>query len=69
MKIWIEDTQTPSHRNIKLNCEEHSNFHFLGDLSDEELKTFLLDVKPDIDVQKNIKLLKYFGYLHIFVIY
>jgi len=39
----------------------------LGDLSDEELKEFFLSVKEDIDVTKNIKLLHYFGYLHLFI--
>lgn len=68
MKIWISDNKSPTHRNIRLNCEEHSDFTYLGDLNDEELSNFLLEVKPDIDVQKNIKLLHYYGYLHLFVI-
>lgn len=68
MKIWISDTKAPTHRNIRLNCEEHSNFTYLGDLNDEELSTFLLEVKPDIDVKKNVNLLHYFGYLHLFIV-
>ena len=68
MKIWILDTQTPTHRLIRLNCESLNNHAFLGDLDDNELTTFLLEVQADIDVDKNIKLLKYYGYLHLFII-
>jgi len=68
MKIWISDIKAQTHRNIKLNLEKHSDFVYLGDLSDEDLSSFFLDVQPDIDVNKNIKLLKYYGYLHLFII-
>ena len=68
MKIWISDTQTQSHRLVKLNCEEHSDYKFLGDLDDLELKDFLLELKQDIDLAKNMKLIKYYGYLHLFII-
>ena len=68
MKIWISDLKTPSHRIVKLNCEEHSGFEYLGDLDDDELRSFFLDVQDDIDVDKNIKLIKYYGYLHLFII-
>ena len=69
MKIWISDTNTPTHRLVRLNCEEHSDYKYIGDLNDEDLKLFLLEIQDDIDVEKNIKLIKYFGYLHLFVIY
>jgi len=68
MKIWIQDTKTPSHRLVRLNCEEHSDYTFLGDLDDEALEQFFLSVQKDMDVDKNIKLIKYYGYLHLFVI-
>ena len=68
MKIWISDNKTPTHRLIRLNCEEHSNYVYLGDLDDEELKNFFLEVQSDIDVDKNIKLIKYYGYLHLLII-
>jgi len=67
MKIWISKTVTTSYKLIKLHCEQHSEYEYLGDLSDEDLKEFFLSVKGDIDVAKNIKLLHYFGYLHLFV--
>jgi len=68
MKIWISDTQTSSHRLVKMNCEEHSDFTYLGDLDDQKLKEFFLEVDPSMDIEKNTKLIKYYGYLHLFVI-
>ncbi len=69
MKIWISDTQTSTHRLIKLHCEDHSDYKYLGDLDSSELGDFLLSLKDDIDVEKNIKLIKYYGYLHLFIIH
>ena len=69
MKIWISDTQTSSHRLVRLNCEEHSDYKYLGDLDDTDLATFFLELQNDIDVDKNIKLIKYYGYLHLFIIH
>jgi len=68
MKIWISDTQTTSHRLVRLNCEAHSDYSYYGDLTDEELSVFLLDLQDNINVNKNIKLIKYYGYLHLFII-
>jgi spore coat polysaccharide biosynthesis protein SpsF (cytidylyltransferase family) len=67
MKLWISDSQTPTHRLVKLYCQEHSNYVYVGDLSDEELERFLSSIENK-NVQKNINLLKYYGYLNIFVI-
>ena len=69
MKIWIHNTQSPTHRIVKLNCEEHSDFHYLGDLDDDEIREFLKSVQETLDIEKNLKLIKYYGYLHLFVIY
>jgi|GEM_PF-2256205 len=69
MKIWISDTQTQTHRLVRLNCEEHSNYHYMGDLDDVALSVFFSQLKEDIDVEKNIKLIKYYGYLHLFIIH
>jgi len=68
MKIWISDTQTQTHRLVKLNCEAHSDFEYLGDLDDTQLSDFFLGLKDEIDVDKNLKLIKYYGYLHLFII-
>ncbi|MCJ7766751.1 MAG: hypothetical protein MUP09_12590 [Thiovulaceae bacterium] len=68
MKIWISEENAASHRIVRFHCEEHSNHRYVGDLNDEELRAFFLEIKPDIDAEKNLKLIRYFGYLHIFVI-
>jgi len=68
MKIWISDEDTSSHRIVGFNLEQHSDFTYLGDLNDEEVKAFLKDIKEDLDIEQNLKMLKYFGYLHILAI-
>ncbi len=68
MKIWISDTQTPTHRLIRMNCEDHSGYKYLGDLDDDALTAFFLDVQEDMDLEKNMQLIKYFGYLHLFIL-
>ena len=67
MKLWISDTKTPTHRLVKLHAEQHSSYEYLGDLDDNELKTFLLSLQKDINIDKNVKLLNYYGYLHLFI--
>jgi len=67
MKLWIIDTDTPTHRLVRINCENQLGYEYLGDLDDEELKAFMLSIKKE-DIEKNLKLLKYFGYLHLFII-
>ncbi len=69
MKIWISDTQTPSYRLVRFNCEEHSDYKFLGDLNDEALKVFFLELQESMDVEQNLKKIKYYGYLHLFIIH
>ncbi|QOY52519.1 hypothetical protein [Candidatus Sulfurimonas baltica] len=68
MKIWISDTQTTSHRIVRLSSEEHSNHSYAGNFNDDELRGFFLEIQDDMDVDKNIKLIKYYGYLHLFII-
>jgi len=67
MKIWKLETQTPTHKIIRLNCEEHSDLKFLGDLSDAEILEFFYELSEEIDREKNLKLLKYYKYLHLLV--
>ena len=67
MKIWISDTQTSSHRLVRLHCEEHSDYKYLGYLDDNELRDYLISIQDDMNVEKNIKLIKYYGYLHLFI--
>jgi hypothetical protein len=68
MKLWLTDTKTATHRLINMQCEMHSDYTYLGDLDDNEIRAFFLDVQSDIDVEKNLKLLHYYGYLHLFII-
>ncbi len=68
MKIWISDTKTSTHRIVKLNCENHSGFKYLNDFNDDELRDFLLELQDSMNVEKNIKLIKYYGYLHLFIV-
>lgn len=67
MKIWKLQTQTPTHKIIRLNCEEHSDLKYLGNLNDAEILEFFHNLSEDIDKEKNLKLLKYYGYLHLLV--
>jgi len=68
MKIWIQDNNKKTYRNIRLQCEAHSDYSYLGDFSDDEFRDFLVEIQLDIDVEKNVKLINYYGYLHLFVI-
>ncbi len=68
MKIWIQEEKAASHHIVHLNLEHHGEFEYLGDLNDDEQKALLLKIKPDIDLENNLKMLKYYGYLHLFVI-
>ena len=66
MKIWKIETQTPTHKIIRLNCEEHSDMVYAGEFKDDNaLKAFFSSLSKEIDREKNIKLLKYYGYLHL----
>jgi len=67
MKLWIKDTETPTHRLLHINCENQLSYTYLGDLNEAEIKNFLHSIKED-DIEKNLKLLAYYGYLHLFII-
>ena len=69
MKIWIADTNTPAYRHVKIHCEDHSGYEYIGDFNDNELTKYLLNLQDSMDIKKNIKLLKYYGYLHLFITY
>lgn len=68
MKLWISEEKAPTHRLVRFNAEQHSSYTYLGDLNDEEIKTVFKEIKPDLDLEENLKMLKYFGYLHLFAI-
>ena len=68
MKLWISDEKAPTHRLVRLHAEQHSNYNYLGDLNDDEITALFKEIKPDLDFEENLKMLKYFGYLHLFAI-
>jgi len=68
MKLWFLEENSTRHRIVRLSAEEHSKFEYLGDLDDDGLHAYLKRVDPKMDVEKNVKMLNYFGYLHLFII-
>ena len=67
MKLWITDSDTPTHRLVRINCENQLGYRYLGDLDEQEIQTLISSIKKD-DLEQNIKRLNYYGYLHLFVI-
>jgi len=66
MKLWIKDTSTPTHHIIYYTKESSENTKYFKDFDDDEFKAYLTTLSTKIDVEKNLKLINYFGYLHIF---
>lgn len=66
MKLWIRDTSTPTHHIIYLTGENAQDTTFLDDFNDAGFLEYLHGLSPLIDAQKHLKLIRYFGYLHIF---
>lgn len=66
MKLWFKDTSTTTHHIIYFTGENAQNTVYLGDLDDAAFKEYLLTLSSKIDIEKNLKLIHYFGYLHIF---
>jgi len=66
MKLWIKDTSTASHHIIYFTKESAENTAYYKDLDDDGFKKYLMTLSSTIDVEKNLKLIHYFGYLHIF---
>jgi len=68
MKLWKQETQTKTHTIIRINAEEHCDMHYVGEFNDDAaLKEFFLSLDEKIDIEKNCKLLNYYGYLHLFI--
>jgi len=66
MKIWLKNTSTPTHHIIYYTNEDAQDTSYLGEFDDESFKAYLHTLSPKIDAEKNVKLIRYFGYLHIF---
>ena len=68
MKIWKYEENKPSHRLVKLYKEDHGEGDYMGDLDDETIKSMILEIKPDMNVNQAFGTLSYFGMLPILVI-
>ncbi len=66
MKLWTKDTSTATHHIIYFTGENTQDTVYLGDLDDDAFTTYLSALSSKIDIEKNLKLIHYFGYLHIF---
>ena len=66
MKLWIKNTSTPSHHIIYFTTEASENVQFFKDVDENGFKDYLKSLSSEIDVEKHLKLINYFGYLHIF---
>jgi len=67
MTIWKYEEIKPTHRLVKLYKEDHGEGEYLGDLSDEEIKKMILEIKPDADIDQTFGTLSYFGMLPLLV--
>ncbi len=67
MKLWISDKEVQTHRLVRFSIDENKGYRYLGDLSDNEIKACLNEIKNDLDLDKNLDKIKYFGYLHLFM--
>ncbi len=68
MKIWKYEEKKPTHRLVKLYKEDHGEGDYMGDLDDEAVKSMILEIKPDMNVNQAFGTLSYFGMLPILVI-
>ncbi len=66
MKLWIKNTSTATHHIIYFTGENAQDTEYLGDLDAEAFKAYLAGLSSKIDLEKNLKLIQYFGYLHVF---
>jgi hypothetical protein len=52
---------------VKLYKEDHGEGEFLGDLDEETIRSMILEIKPDININQAYRTLDYFGMLPILV--
>lgn len=69
MRIWKYEERHPTHALVKLYAEGHGEGELLGEFTDEEVKALILGIKPDVNIDKELHRLKYFGFLPLLVIY
>jgi len=68
MKLWMYEEHNPSHTLVKFYGEAHSDYRYIGDLDDDKLRELFLEIDPKLDVEQNMKRIKYYGFLTLFVI-
>jgi len=66
MKLWIKDSSTLTHHIIYINSEALHGLTFIGDLDDTALTAYLQALSSKLNIEKNLKLIHYFGYIHIY---
>lgn len=69
MTIWKYIEEKPTHVLVKLYKENHGEGDYLGDLDEATIKSMILEIKPDININQAYGTLAYFGLLPILVIH
>jgi len=69
MTIWKYIEEKPTHVLVKLYKENHGEGDYLGDLDEATIKSMILEIKPDININQAYGTLVYFGLLPILVIH
>jgi len=67
MTIWKHEENKPTHRLVKFYKEDHGEGECMGEMSDEEIKKMILDIKPDVKIDQAFGTLSYFGMLPLLV--
>jgi len=67
MTVWQYREEKPTHLLVKFYKEDHGEGEFLGDLDEETIRSMILEVKPDININQAYGTLDYFGMLPILV--
>jgi len=67
MTIWKYEEKTPTHHLVKFYKEDHGEGEYLGDLTEEEIKKMILNIKPDANIDQTFGTLSYFGMLPLLV--
>ena len=67
MTVWQYREEKPTHLLVKFYKEDHGEGEFLGDLDEETIRSMILELKPDININQAYGTLDYFGMLPILV--
>lgn len=67
MTIWQYTEEKPTYLLVKLYKENHGEGKYLGDLDEETIKSMIVEIKPDINIDQAYGTLVYFGLLPILV--